>query len=201
MCLDNGLAPNRWQATIWTSVNMFHWRIYTSLGLNGLHATYGTLIGHSKFTMWGKGACAEWFMYPLSHESISTTIIENQIARHGCGVNQQASFSGEVQHKPLKRFLYHVKLLIAVHANNSSYHHLMVTKLSTTVAHMWVSKGGQDVFGKWLAACSALSHDLKQQCVIFNWTLVIKVHWNFNQIVMEMSLTKWLAFYFSASKC
>ena len=141
------------------------------------------------------------FMYPLSHESISTTIIENKIARHGCGVNQQASFNGEVQHKPLKRFLYHVKLLIAVHANNSSYHHLMVTKLSTTVAHMWVSKGGQDVFGKWLAACSVLSHDLKQQCVIFNWTLVIKVHWNFNQIVMEMSLTKWLAFYFSASKC
>ena len=92
---DNGLAPKRRQAIIWTSVGMFYWHIYKSLGRNGLSSAYGTLIGHSKFNMWGKGACAEWlilitakFMYPLSHEGISTTIIENQIAMHGCWMNQ-----------------------------------------------------------------------------------------------------------------
>ena len=33
---DNGLAPNRRQAVIWTSVGMFYGRIYVSLGLNEL---------------------------------------------------------------------------------------------------------------------------------------------------------------------
>ena len=30
--LDNGLAPNRWQAIIWTNANPIHWRIYEALG-------------------------------------------------------------------------------------------------------------------------------------------------------------------------
>ena len=30
--LDNGLAPNRRQAIIWTNVNPIHWRIYAVLG-------------------------------------------------------------------------------------------------------------------------------------------------------------------------
>ena len=34
--LDNGLAPNRRQAIIWTNAGLFHGRIYTSLGLNEL---------------------------------------------------------------------------------------------------------------------------------------------------------------------
>ena len=29
---DNGLAPNRWQAIIWTNVDPIHWRIYAALG-------------------------------------------------------------------------------------------------------------------------------------------------------------------------
>ena len=33
---DNGLAPNRWQAIIWTNVGMLYWCIYASLGLNEL---------------------------------------------------------------------------------------------------------------------------------------------------------------------
>ena len=33
---DNGLAPNRRQAIIWTNVGMLYWRIYASLGLNEL---------------------------------------------------------------------------------------------------------------------------------------------------------------------
>ena len=33
---DNGLAPNRRQAIIWTNVGTFYWRIYASLGLNEL---------------------------------------------------------------------------------------------------------------------------------------------------------------------
>ena len=31
---DNGLAPNRWQAIIWTKDGIVNWRIYASLGLN-----------------------------------------------------------------------------------------------------------------------------------------------------------------------
>ena len=30
---DNGLAPNRRQAIIWTNVGMLYWHIYVSLGL------------------------------------------------------------------------------------------------------------------------------------------------------------------------
>ena len=33
---DNGLAPARRQAIIWTNVGMFYWHIYVSLGLNEL---------------------------------------------------------------------------------------------------------------------------------------------------------------------
>ena len=32
----NGLAPNRWQAIIWSNVSMFHWRMYASFGFNEL---------------------------------------------------------------------------------------------------------------------------------------------------------------------
>ena len=34
---DNGLAPNRRQAIIWTSNGLGYWRIYVSLGLNDLN--------------------------------------------------------------------------------------------------------------------------------------------------------------------
>ena len=30
--LDNGLAPNRWQAIIWANADPIHWRIYAALG-------------------------------------------------------------------------------------------------------------------------------------------------------------------------
>ena len=33
---DNGLAPSRWQAIIWTNDGIVYWRIYASLGLNEL---------------------------------------------------------------------------------------------------------------------------------------------------------------------
>ena len=38
---DNGLAPNRRQAIIWTNVGMFYWRINASLGLKGLMPVCG----------------------------------------------------------------------------------------------------------------------------------------------------------------
>ena len=31
MVLDNGLAPNRRQAIIWTNGDLIHWRIYAAL--------------------------------------------------------------------------------------------------------------------------------------------------------------------------
>ena len=30
--LDNGLAPTRWQAIIWTNAELIHWCLYSSLG-------------------------------------------------------------------------------------------------------------------------------------------------------------------------
>ena len=36
---DNGLAPNRRQAIIWTNDDLVHWRIHASLGLNELLIT------------------------------------------------------------------------------------------------------------------------------------------------------------------
>ena len=36
-CLDNGLAPIRRQAIIWTKWCLFYWRIYASLGVNELN--------------------------------------------------------------------------------------------------------------------------------------------------------------------
>ena len=32
---DNGLAQNRWQASIWTNIGTLYWRKYASLGLRG----------------------------------------------------------------------------------------------------------------------------------------------------------------------
>ena len=32
-----GLAPTRWQSTIWTNDGIFYWRIYASLGLDELN--------------------------------------------------------------------------------------------------------------------------------------------------------------------
>ena len=38
--LDNGLAPNRRQAIIWTNADLIHWRIYATLGEDELMACY-----------------------------------------------------------------------------------------------------------------------------------------------------------------
>ena len=36
--LDNGMAPNRRQAVIWTNADLVHWRIYAALGGDELSA-------------------------------------------------------------------------------------------------------------------------------------------------------------------
>ena len=38
--LDNGLAPNRRQAIIWTNADQIHWHIYAALGGNGLTLSF-----------------------------------------------------------------------------------------------------------------------------------------------------------------
>ena len=40
--LDNGLAPNRRQAIIWTNDGLVNWCIYVSLGLNELSSHFKT---------------------------------------------------------------------------------------------------------------------------------------------------------------
>ena len=39
---DNGLAPNMWQAIIWTNDGLIYWGIYTSLSLNELTSYFIT---------------------------------------------------------------------------------------------------------------------------------------------------------------
>ena len=34
---DNGLAPNWWQAILWTNADAIHWRIYAALGRDELN--------------------------------------------------------------------------------------------------------------------------------------------------------------------
>ena len=49
---DNGLAPNRRQAIIWTNDDLGYWRIYASLGLNELKIIILThLIGWSSLLL------------------------------------------------------------------------------------------------------------------------------------------------------
>ena len=40
---NNGLASNRWQATVWTNDGLVHWCIYASLSLNAL-----TIVAQTK---------------------------------------------------------------------------------------------------------------------------------------------------------
>ena len=43
--LDNGLAPNRRQAIIWTNADPIHWRIYAALGGDELtHEPLGEVV-------------------------------------------------------------------------------------------------------------------------------------------------------------
>ena len=39
---DNGLAPNMWQAIIWTNDGLIYWGIYASLSLNELTSYFIT---------------------------------------------------------------------------------------------------------------------------------------------------------------
>ena len=51
--LDNGLAPNRRQAIIWTNAYLIHWRIYAAIGGDGF--TYSLLSCHmGKDCIWEK---------------------------------------------------------------------------------------------------------------------------------------------------
>ena len=40
-CLDNGLAPNRRQAIIWTNAHPINWRLYMALGGDEINNQYG----------------------------------------------------------------------------------------------------------------------------------------------------------------
>ena len=48
---DNGLAPNRRQAIIWTNDGPGYWRLYASLDLNELNAVLNTFWGKKFWTV------------------------------------------------------------------------------------------------------------------------------------------------------
>ena len=45
---DNGLAPNRRQAIIWTNDGLVYWRIYASVGLDELSVIQSKIIGRTR---------------------------------------------------------------------------------------------------------------------------------------------------------
>ena len=64
--LDNGLAPNRRQAIIWTSDDLVYWRIYSSLGIS---VSVILLILNSIKTWWNNRVCiCMFFFYFNSHD-------------------------------------------------------------------------------------------------------------------------------------
>ena len=50
--LDNGLAPNRWQAIIWTNDDPINWRIYATLGGDELTQMFIVSVCESLSTVW-----------------------------------------------------------------------------------------------------------------------------------------------------
>ena len=50
--LDNGLAPNRWQAIIWTNADPINWRIYATLGGDELTQMFIVSVCKSLSTVW-----------------------------------------------------------------------------------------------------------------------------------------------------
>ena len=50
--LDNGLAPNRWQAIIWTNADPINWRIYATLGGDELTQMFIVSVCESLSTVW-----------------------------------------------------------------------------------------------------------------------------------------------------
>ena len=50
--LDNGLAPNRWQAIIWTNADPINWRIYATLGGDELTQMFIVSACKSLSTVW-----------------------------------------------------------------------------------------------------------------------------------------------------
>ena len=64
--LDNGLAPNRRQAIIWTSDDLVYWRIYSSLGIS---VSVILLILNSIKTWWNNRVCiCMFFFYFITHD-------------------------------------------------------------------------------------------------------------------------------------
>ena len=50
--LDNGLAPNTWQAIIWTNADPINWRIYATLGGDELTQMFIVSVCESLSTVW-----------------------------------------------------------------------------------------------------------------------------------------------------
>ena len=54
---DNGLAPNRRQAIIWTNAEPINWRIYATLGGDELTQMFIVSVCKSLSTVWAPKSC------------------------------------------------------------------------------------------------------------------------------------------------
>ena len=62
--LDNGLAPNRWQAIIWTNADPNNWRIYATLGGVELTQMFIVIVCKSFSTVWAP----KYFIHQETYE-------------------------------------------------------------------------------------------------------------------------------------
>ena len=62
--LDNGLAPNRWQAIIWTNADPINWRIYATPGGDELTQMFIVSVCKSLSTVWAP----KYFIHQETYE-------------------------------------------------------------------------------------------------------------------------------------
>ena len=77
---DNGLAPYRWQAIIWTNGGIVYWCIYVSLGLNELRSWYDSTRSPS---CWGLNSL--WSNDPhIASESLVIYVLDSGLLPVWC---------------------------------------------------------------------------------------------------------------------
>ena len=71
--LDNGMAPNRRQAIIWTNADPINWRIYATLGGDELTQMFIVSVCKSLSTVWAP----KYFIHKKPYEHRSTQNLTN----------------------------------------------------------------------------------------------------------------------------
>ena len=77
-CIDNGLAPNRRQAIIWTNADLLHWRIYAALWGDKLRKYHLNIKIYENMTR------QDWYSCPVHHYWCQRLQMNYNLARTMC---------------------------------------------------------------------------------------------------------------------